>query len=102
ELIHTEAADDGGEIGFERTNGLRRRGLVGQVGLLHHILSIHRAPQHAVGNGEEVGTIGFKGFHALLLTPSSPPSALRLSPTPGEGSRSVLSYCADCARRRAL
>src|SRR5947208_4052985 len=35
------------------------------VGFLHHILSIHRTPQHAVGDGKEVGTIGFKGFHSV-------------------------------------
>ena len=46
-------------------NGLRRRGLVAQVGLLHHILSIHRTPEHAVGDGKQVGPVGFKGFHSF-------------------------------------
>src|SRR6266508_359120 len=63
ELIHTQAAGDGGEIGFERVNGLRRRGLVAQVGLLHDILGIHRTPEHAVGDGKQIGTIGLEGFH---------------------------------------
>src|SRR5438270_10278603 len=35
------------------------------VGFLHHILSIHRTTEHAVGDGKEVGTIGFKGFHSV-------------------------------------
>ena len=49
---------------FERANGFLRRALIAQVCLLHHILGIHRTPEHTVGDGKEVGTIGFKGFHS--------------------------------------
>src|SRR6266496_6629318 len=66
ELIHTQARDNGGEIAFERANGVFGRRLVAQVGFLHDILGIHRAPEHAVGDGKQVGTIGFKGFHSAF------------------------------------
>ena len=38
-------------------NGLKLRGLITYIGFLHHILGIHRAPEHAVSDGKEVGTI---------------------------------------------
>src|SRR5438876_11613658 len=34
------------------------------VGFLHQILGIHRTPKHPVGDGKQVGSVGFKGFHA--------------------------------------
>src|SRR6266700_2496602 len=48
---------------FLRANVVFGRALIPQVGLLHHILSIHRTAKHAVGDGEEVGPVAFKGFH---------------------------------------
>jgi len=68
ELIHAQARENGGQKRLERANGFRRRGPIAQVGLLHHILSIHRTPEHAVGDGKEVGPVGFKGFHRYFLS----------------------------------
>jgi hypothetical protein len=46
-----------------RVNRLWLRTPVAQVGFLHHILGIHRATEHAVGDGKQIRPIGLKGFH---------------------------------------
>ena len=45
---------------FQRRDRFRRRTLVAQVGFLYHVLGVHRAAEHAVGDGKQVRPVGFK------------------------------------------
>lgn len=69
QLIHAQSADDGGQEGFEGENLFLRRGVITDIGFLHHVLRIHRTAQHPVSDGEEVGSVGFK---SLCLHGSAP------------------------------
>src|ERR1700694_2644637 len=66
QLINTQARDNGGQKGFERDNGFWRRGRIAQAGFLHPVLGIHRATEHAVGDGKEIPAVGFKRLHHAI------------------------------------
>src|SRR5579859_669640 len=71
ELIHAQTYENRAEIRFERVNGLRLCSLRPQIGLLHHVLSIHHTPKHTIGDRKEVRPIGFKGFHSVFSLSST-------------------------------